>query len=81
MVLAVVHWQEELCRRRCAGRGCGRSEILGRGHFDRGGEPDHFKYGRNGRRSGSSQKLERSDVAAETTVIGGVVRFAFRPES
>jgi hypothetical protein len=64
--------------RRCAGRTCGKLSVVGSCFFGGGGEPDHFKDRLDGQGSACSEKLEGADVAAEATMIGRVVRFAFR---
>src|ERR1035437_3290042 len=76
--LALVHRREELDRGRRTGGACGKLDVVGRCHFDGGGEPDHFKYGRDRRRSAGFEKLERPGVAAEAAMVGGVVRFGLR---
>src|SRR5450759_3179410 len=76
--LALVHRREELDRGRRTGGACGKLDVVGRCHFDGGGEPDHFKYRRDRRRSAGFEKLERPGVAAEAAMVGGVVRFGLR---
>src|ERR1022692_2216424 len=65
----------ELNRGRRAGGAKGKLNIVGRGHFGGGGEPDHGKYGRQASRSAGFQKMERPHVAEEAAMVGGVVRF------
>src|ERR1019366_5446120 len=76
--LALVHRREELACRGCAGGAGGKFDVVGRCHFGGGGEPDHFKYGRDRRRSAGFEELERPSVAAEAAMVGGVVRFGLR---
>jgi hypothetical protein len=50
-------------------------DVVCNRRFGGGGQPDYFKYGRDGRRGAGFQKLQRSDVAEEAAMIGCVVCF------
>src|ERR1035441_631809 len=78
MALAKGHRRGVLERGWRAGGAGGKLDVPGNCGFDGGGEPDHFKYGRQPSRSADLEKLERPGVAEEAAMVGGVVRFPLR---
>src|ERR1039458_621350 len=65
MALAKGHRRGVLERGWRAGGAGGKLDVPGNCGFDGGGEPDHFKYGRQPSRSADLEKLERPGVAEE----------------